>query len=187
MVLIYHPDKQPDNQFAQQHFIELKAAYDILSDDKKRAAYDYELWLSGKMKNNANRINNPEIILSSVKELNQYLQSVDKYSISYSKLADYILLLLSDKNIGLLLQQNDNQNLHSFTAETLSATDHLPFGYTKEIIEKLHSFTAPESKLKILITTFEKRKYKKYVMQKIFPFSVISIAILLCVAMYFLR
>jgi DnaJ-class molecular chaperone len=36
----YHPDINPDDKAAQAKFKEVQHAYDVLSDDKKRAAYD---------------------------------------------------------------------------------------------------------------------------------------------------
>lgn len=40
LALKYHPDKNPHNPEAEQKFKEISAAYDILSNEKKRAAYD---------------------------------------------------------------------------------------------------------------------------------------------------
>lgn len=40
MAVQYHPDKNPDDTEAEERFKELGAAYEVLSDEDKRAAYD---------------------------------------------------------------------------------------------------------------------------------------------------
>jgi molecular chaperone DnaJ len=40
LAMKYHPDRNPDNPKAEEHFKEAKEAYEILCDEKKRAAYD---------------------------------------------------------------------------------------------------------------------------------------------------
>lgn len=40
LAMKYHPDRNPDNPKAEEHFKEAKEAYEILSDGQKRAAYD---------------------------------------------------------------------------------------------------------------------------------------------------
>lgn len=40
LAMKYHPDRNPDNPKAEEHFKEAKEAYEMLSDGQKRAAYD---------------------------------------------------------------------------------------------------------------------------------------------------
>ena len=40
LAMKWHPDRNPDNPKAEEHFKEAKEAYEILSDVNKRAAYD---------------------------------------------------------------------------------------------------------------------------------------------------
>ena len=40
LAMKFHPDRNPDNPKAEEHFKEAKEAYEILSDGHKRAAYD---------------------------------------------------------------------------------------------------------------------------------------------------
>lgn len=40
LAMKYHPDRNPDSAEAEEKFKEAKEAYDVLSDDQKRAAYD---------------------------------------------------------------------------------------------------------------------------------------------------
>ncbi len=40
LALKYHPDKNPDDEVAREKFKRAQEAYDVLSDDEKRAAYD---------------------------------------------------------------------------------------------------------------------------------------------------
>src|SRR5690606_16847704 len=40
LAMKYHPDRNPDNKEAEEKFKEVKYAYEILSDQQKREAYD---------------------------------------------------------------------------------------------------------------------------------------------------
>jgi molecular chaperone DnaJ len=40
LAMKFHPDRNPDNPKAEEHFKEAKEAYEVLSDGQKRAAYD---------------------------------------------------------------------------------------------------------------------------------------------------
>ena len=57
----FHPDKNKKDPNAQDKFIELSKAYEILNDEKSRKDYDHELKFGGSMNSNGrhgNEMNN---------------------------------------------------------------------------------------------------------------------------------
>src|SRR3990172_272847 len=40
LAMKFHPDRNPGDTRTEEKFKEIKAAYDVLSDERKRAAYD---------------------------------------------------------------------------------------------------------------------------------------------------
>ena len=40
MAMKYHPDRNPDNKSAEEHFKEIHEAFEVLSDNQKKSAYD---------------------------------------------------------------------------------------------------------------------------------------------------
>src|SRR5947209_4451507 len=40
LAMTYHPDRNPGDKSAERKFKEISQAYDVLTDDQKRAAYD---------------------------------------------------------------------------------------------------------------------------------------------------
>ncbi|RYZ47839.1 MAG: hypothetical protein EOP49_20200, partial [Sphingobacteriales bacterium] len=97
----YHPDKNPENVFAEARFREIHEAYTVLNNTERRALYDHERWLSGRFSKNAAVIT-PEYLLQETDKLNAHIAVIDVYRMNKELLWRYLLFLLSDEKIAVL-------------------------------------------------------------------------------------
>ncbi len=51
----YHPDTNPNNKVAQEKFTTITAAYEVLSDEKKRQEYDKKFNLKNTRQSNSSK------------------------------------------------------------------------------------------------------------------------------------
>jgi len=182
----YHPDKNPDNTLAEAAFKEIQEAYSILSNPEKRAIYDDERWLMGMgSKTRYTEAITPAWLLKVSKELNDSLAKMDTYRMSQRALQQYILLILSDAHLGLLLQHNDTTTNTTIIQELLRASKQMEIQYLREIDERLVTLAAKDTALQMAITTFMESRMRKARQERLQPYFIILITVLLCVLMYF--
>ena len=182
----YHPDKNPDNTLAEAAFKEIQEAYATLSNPQKRAIYDDERWLMGMgSKTRYTEAITPAWLLKVSKELNDSLAKMDTYRMSQRALQQYILLILSDAHLGVLLQHDDATTNTAIIQELLRASKQLEIQYLREIDERLVTLAAKDTTLQQAITTFMESRMRKARQERLQPYFIILITVLLCVLMYF--
>jgi len=181
----YHPDKNPDNALAEAHFKELQEAYATLSVTHKRAAYDDERWLSGfGSKTNYQEAVTPAWLLNICIELNASLATMDTHRMSQRALQAYILLILTDAYLGVLLQHNDVTINETITREILKATKNLEVKYLDEVEQRLILLAAGNVTILQEIDDLMNERMRKERYEKLFPFIVLLITLVLCACMY---
>ncbi|VFP81396.1 molecular chaperone DnaJ [Buchnera aphidicola] len=74
LAIKYHPDRNPDNKLAEEKFKEIKKAYEILSDSKKRSAYDQYGHAAFEQNNNSENFHSS--FTSSTSDLNDIFGDV---------------------------------------------------------------------------------------------------------------
>jgi len=181
----YHPDKNPENSLAEAHFKELQEAYATLSVTHKRAAYDDERWLSGfGSKTNYQEAVTPAWLLNICIELNASLATMDTHRMSQRALQAYILLILTDAYLGVLLQHNDVTINETITREILKATKNLEVKYLDEVEQRLILLAAGNVTILQEIDDLMNERMRKERYEKLFPFIVLLITLVLCACMY---
>lgn len=181
----YHPDKNPDNQFAEAQFKEIQEAYSVLGNPVKRERYNDDLWMSGASKRNANTQEvTPAWLLTVAIDMNKSLAAMDTHRLSHRALQDYILLILTDAHIGVLRHYNDEDKIVAITGEVIKATRWLELKYLGPIMTQLLKTTDDPVHRRNLHQFYRNREAQD-MQRKLFPYLVALITIALCVAMYF--
>lgn len=179
----FHPDKNPDNVFAEARFREIHEAYTILSNEDKRAMYDYERWLSGRFRNRTAVIT-PEYLLLELQKLNAHLADIDVYRMNKQLLHEYLMFLLNDEKIAIIQLKSTAEITHQVITNILKALEPLPPYSAKEVLTKLKNMAADEDSEQQRIGRVLRKLQREERWQKAFPWLALFITILVCLAMY---
>lgn len=186
LAIQYHPDKNPDNKFAEARFIEVHEAYSILSDNNRRAQYDDERWLAGMNKRSSAYVEVTPVWLDGIaRQLVQSLAQMDTHRISHGALAGYIKLIITDAHIGILKEYNETAVNESLVKHLLRATQHLEASFLPEIMQRLTIIASNNIELANNIAAYSHSREKEEMYRKLYPYIVLAVTLLLCVFMYF--
>lgn len=181
----YHPDQNPDSQFAEAQFNEIQEAYSVVSNKAKRQKYDEERWLTG-MSNRAKDKQeiSPQWILHECKKLSKHMMHIDSYRMSHGSLSAYIKLLLSDAHMAVLQKQSTPEINEEIIKEILVSTQNLNYRYLPEITEKLTILANNDESINSYVKAKVTERKKANSWDKYMPLFVVVITLLLCAVMY---
>ncbi len=179
----YHPDKNPDNEFAVHYFHEIQEAYETLSHPEKRARYDEERWLAGfAQKKRSQPVTSQWVYTESIK-LASHMATVDTYRMSHRALNEYVMMLLNDANMAVLKNEANEDNNNNIAREILKATKKLEYRHFVDIIARLLVLAGHDNAIHELIAAEGKRKKKEMLWLRLKPYFIVLLSILLCLFM----
>lgn len=187
LALQHHPDKNPDNVYAAALFREIQEAYEVLSDPGKREEYNYKRWYNRSISKNFVRpVLGPADIIAEANHLHDFLNSVNAMRINFDGLSQAMRDILTDQNLAILEQANDQNANKVITDRLLPALQLLPFSYIDPILEKLHRLAVTDQGMKNRLIDFRKQQLRSYHWQRNRPWIVAAATVLLCGIIYLL-
>jgi curved DNA-binding protein CbpA len=181
LALQYHPDTATEN-YHQQLFLEIKEAYDVLSDVKRRQAYHYKKFYKQV---NQEAIVTADFIAQQAKQLAAFVAILDPYRIDYEQLNGLITQLLSTANIRLL--EKSDTHLRKQTIQHLQASIwHLNFQLALNFYPILINLASNDTQLVAKLNQQFSIQKRWHYWDKYKLIGAFIIAIALCICFYWL-
>src|SRR5215510_3639725 len=166
LALVYHPDKNPNDKYAEAQFSEIKEAYEVLTNPVRKENYLQQRWYNQSIAKRRTAVAiTPVSILKLVLELEQYVSRLDVHRMNKEGLSNYIDELLSTDTIKKLKQFNEAEINKQIITSTLSAMRPLPMKLTGGLIGRLESLADDEISL-YRVKSFIRNRQKAFLWER---------------------
>jgi curved DNA-binding protein CbpA len=140
LAMIYHPDKNGNDPYAETQFTEIQEAYEVLTNPAKKETWLQDRWYSQSIgKKRTTEAITPVSILKLSLELERYVSSLDVYRMNKAGLAGYIHELISIDTIQKLKQFNDVAINRQIITTILLAMKPLPLKFARKCSSDLET------------------------------------------------
>ncbi len=153
LAMRYHPDKNKDVA-AGKYFAEIQKAYTILNDPAKRAAYNYQCYLSVTNRTKKPLAQSTFDVLQLSKSLSDKVAALDPFRTNIDQISYAVKDLLSSHHIQLFRERNDIIANQQFFRHILIILNTLPLPLVLSAFETLQPLTANNPQLLREMKTF---------------------------------
>ncbi|MFC4232682.1 DnaJ domain-containing protein [Parasediminibacterium paludis] len=182
LALQYHPDTADNNDRQLPLFLEIKEAYETLSDTKKRQAYHYKKFYR-QVEQEA--IVTAEYIAQQTQQLATLMNVLDPYRIDYDMLYRLIKQLLSNAN-QQLIQKGSSHLQEQIIKDLKVSVWHLNFPLAENIYPILLSLASNNVSLTLSLNQQRLTQKRLYYWDTYKLAGAFLLAILLCIIFYWL-
>lgn len=181
LALQYHPDTATEENY-QHLFLEIKEAYDVLSDTKRRQAYHYKKIY--KQPQQA-AILTADDIAKQAQQLAAFVAVLDPYRTDYEQLHSIIEKLLSTTNQRLIEKASDHFR-QQIIVHVQASVLHLNFQLAVTIYPVLIKLANNDTQLLTTLNRQLRAQKRAYYWDKYKLAGAFVIALLLCISFYWL-
>jgi hypothetical protein len=181
LAMKFHPDKNPEDALANQQFLKVKEAYDLLSDTDLRKEYDRR---HGFTYNRHAPPPTVPMIMAETVALRKYVESLNLHTLDHDALAYHLKKLLTHQRIELLQHHADEKTLVQFRDEMIRASTPLHFRLLEDALDPLGELLAGKTNLLDPLVTYQKERKRAMKMHRVIPWFVILITFLLCYGIF---
>lgn len=186
LALKYHPDKNNADPYANARFAEIKEAYEVLSNPKKKEYYLQQRWYEQSIGNRkTQKIITPVNVLKQVLELDRQVSNLDTHRMDRQGLKDYILEIISDSAIDRLKTFNEPESIKQIILFLLNICKVLASTQAGEITKQLIKLADDELTKQFIGATLENIRRKER-LDKFQPYVIAAATIFICLLIWLL-
>ena len=176
----FHPDKAPQNPFAEAQFLRLKEAYEVLKDPGRRRRYDQERWLRGMPEAIRRKEATVESIIADAHRLQAHLNQLGPAAVNTGALQALCLFLLSDAHLALFWEAADEARSEQLLQPLLAASVHLSGAQLRPVMAQLAKLRPLSLQTQAELATWFKKQQRAARYRRLAPLWVLLLTLLLC-------
>ena len=180
----YHPDKSSEDKYSLAQFNLIKEAYEVLTDPTRRDSYHQQRWYEQSInRKSATSPATPVTILKKALSLEKELARIDVYRMNPHEVWSSIEEVFSDHNIEILNHFEEEEINRVIVTHLSTCIRALPIEMSRKLSEKLKRIKT-DTRSKSMVTIAESKAINARRMEKMHPWIIALIVVLLCVLIY---